>query len=39
MKGGAIMIKEKLQLLPHLPGCYLMKNNKGTINMLEKQRI
>ena len=38
MKGGAIMIKEKLQLLPHLPGCYLMKNNKGTIIYVGKAK-
>ncbi|HHT38334.1 MAG TPA: excinuclease ABC subunit UvrC [Mollicutes bacterium] len=32
------MIKEKLQLLPHLPGCYLMKNNKGTIIYVGKAK-
>lgn len=32
------MIKEKLELLPHLPGCYLMKNSKGTIIYVGKAK-
>lgn len=32
------MIKEKLQLVPHLPGCYLMKNEVGTIIYVGKAK-
>lgn len=33
------MIKEKLALVPMLPGCYLMKNDKGTIIYVGKAKI
>lgn len=33
------MIKEKLSLVPMLPGCYLMKNEKGTIIYVGKAKI
>ncbi len=33
------MIKEKLALVPMLPGCYLMKNEKGTIIYVGKAKI
>ena len=32
------MIKEKLELLPHVPGCYLMKDNKGIIIYVGKAK-
>jgi excinuclease ABC subunit C len=32
------MIKEKLELLPHAPGCYLMKDNKGIIIYVGKAK-
>ena len=32
------MIKEKLSLVPELPGCYLMKNDKGTIIYVGKAK-
>lgn len=32
------MIKEKLKLVPELPGCYLMKNNKETIIYVGKAK-
>lgn len=32
------MIKEKLELVPHLPGCYLMKNDVGTIIYVGKAK-
>lgn len=31
-------IKEKLSLVPHKPGCYLMKNNDGTIIYVGKSK-
>ena len=33
------MIKEKLLLVPKLPGCYLMKNKSGTIIYVGKAKI
>ena len=33
------MIKEKLSLVPMLPGCYLMKNKDGTIIYVGKSKI
>lgn len=33
------MIKEKLSLVPMLPGCYLMKNKDGTIIYVGKAKI
>lgn len=33
------MIKEKLSLVPKLPGCYLMKNKEGTIIYVGKAKI
>lgn len=33
------MIKDKLALVPELPGCYLMKNNKGVIIYVGKAKI
>ena len=33
------MIKEKLKLVPKLPGCYLMKNKEGTIIYVGKAKI
>lgn len=32
-------LKEKLSLLPEQPGCYLMKNNEGTIIYVGKAKI
>ncbi len=32
------MIQEKLNLVPHLPGCYLMKNDIGTIIYVGKAK-
>lgn len=32
------MIKEKLSLVPHSPGCYLMKNEEGTIIYVGKSK-
>lgn len=32
-------IKEKLQLLPSQPGCYLMKNQQGTIIYIGKAKV
>ena len=33
------MIKEKLSLVPELPGCYLMKNDKGIIIYVGKAKV
>lgn len=33
------MIKEKLSLVPMLPGCYLMKNNQGIVIYVGKAKI
>ena len=33
------MIKEKLSLVPKLPGCYLMKNKDGIIIYVGKAKI
>ena len=33
------MIKEKLALVPKLPGCYLMKNNQGIVIYVGKAKI
>ncbi len=33
------MIKEKLALVPKLPGCYLMKNDKGIVIYVGKAKI
>ncbi len=33
------MIKEKLQLVPMLPGCYLMKNSSGVVIYVGKAKI
>lgn len=33
------MIKEKLSLVPHLPGCYLMKNSQGIVIYVGKAKI
>lgn len=38
VKEGDYMIKEKLELLPHVPGCYLMKDNKGIIIYVGKAK-
>lgn len=32
-------IRHKLALLPDLPGCYLMKNSKGTIIYVGKAKV
>ena len=32
------MVLEKLKLVPHLPGCYLMKNDKGVIIYVGKAK-
>ena len=32
------MIREKLKLVPHLPGCYLMKNSDGNIIYVGKSK-
>jgi len=32
------LIENKLKLLPNLPGCYIMKNNKGTIIYIGKAK-
>ena len=32
------MIKEKLRLVPEKPGCYLMKNEHGTIIYVGKAK-
>ena len=32
------MIKEKLSLVPNLPGCYLMKNKDGVIIYVGKAK-
>jgi excinuclease ABC subunit C len=37
-EGGGSMIKEKLELLPHTPGCYLMKDAKGIIIYVGKAK-
>ena len=31
MKEGDIMFKEELSLVPHLPGCYLMRNKDNIV--------
>ena len=33
------MIKEKLKLVPKLPGCYLMKNNLGVVIYVGKAKV
>ena len=33
------MLKDKLKLVPMLPGCYLMKNDKGVIIYVGKAKI
>ena len=35
---GDIMIKEKLALVPQLPGCYLMKNKDNIIIYVGKAK-
>ena len=37
-KGSDSMIREKLELLPHAPGCYLMKDAKGIIIYVGKAK-
>ena len=32
------MIREKLKLVPHLPGCYLMKNSDNNIIYVGKSK-
>jgi len=32
------VVREKLKLIPHNPGVYLMKNNKGTIIYVGKAK-
>ena len=32
------MLQEKLNLVPHKPGCYLMKNENGTIIYVGKAK-
>ena len=38
LKEGETMIKEKLNLVPHSAGCYLMKNEVGTIIYVGKAK-
>ena len=33
-----LKIKEKLSLVPHTPGCYLMKNTDGTVIYVGKSK-
>ena len=37
-EGGVVMIDEKLKLVPHSPGCYLMKDSEGHVIYVGKSK-